>query len=277
MNFQIHDLPQHIDGKANPEWLVLRSRHFTASTMGEWIAEEPENRLTIAEIKVELEARGIAYKKADPRPELLKLLPDADSWAGYTKGRDKARQAAIYEFLGRDSASDSAIEALWLEMKGWSGERETLETKRGNDLEPLARAAYEKASGHLVKEVGFVSREMLLGCSPDGLCISSALDSDGYTHGLELKCPMLRTFLKWFRDGRLPDEHVIQVHHCLAVTGLPKWDFCAWHPDLPSRPFIVTVWRNALTERVERGLLELEADTLAMRDWLDGLKGGREG
>jgi hypothetical protein len=55
--------------------------------------------------------------------------------------------------------------------------------RRGTELEPEARAAYEAHTGELVEEVGFVPHPQLdyCGVSPDGL-----LGRDGL---VELKCP----------------------------------------------------------------------------------------
>jgi hypothetical protein len=129
-------------------------------------------------------------------------------------------------------------------------------------LEPLARAAYEKHTGFKVREVGFISHDSDgFGVSPDGLIVGS-LDSpigdDDLYHGLELKCPVARTMLKWLDAGTLPDEHKLQVHASIAATGLSRWDFFAYHPELV--PLHIIVERDEFTERVLAGLLKLSDD-----------------
>ena len=46
----IHTMPQR-----SPEWHAIRKDKLTASQVGSWLAERPECRLTIAEIKEQLE------------------------------------------------------------------------------------------------------------------------------------------------------------------------------------------------------------------------------
>ena len=184
-----------------------------------------------------------------------------------TKTSRKAWQNAIWNKLGELSQDDEPSFPNWA-------------MKRGTQLEPLARAAYEKHTGFKVTEVGFISHECDgFGVSPDGL-IAASRDIgeqdgiitgvlDGYwTHGLELKCPVARTMLKWLDAGTLPDEHKLQVHASLAASGLQRWDFFAYHPELI--PLHIIVERDEFTERVLAGLLKLSDDYSAAKAKLAG-------
>lgn len=154
----------------------------------------------------------------------------------------KAQRNAIFAKLGEMSMDEEPQPETWA-------------MKRGKRLEPDARAAYV-AKGWRVKEVGFIAHDSdAFGCSPDGLIYTH---DDQLLHGLELKCPVARTHLKWLFDDVLPDEHVIQVHASMAVTGLDRWDFFAWHPELP--PLHKIVQRDDYTEKVLSGLLRLADD-----------------
>jgi predicted phage-related endonuclease len=171
-----------------------------------------------------------------------------------TKTSRKAWQNAIWNKLGELSQDDEPSFPNWA-------------MKRGTELEPLARAAYEKHTGFKVREVGFISHECDgFGVSPDGLiCGDSDFpigDGDFY-HGLELKCPVARTMLKWLDAGTLPDEHKLQVHASLAASGLQRWDFFAWHPELV--PLHIIVQRDEFTEQVLAGLLKLSDDYSAAK------------
>lgn len=108
-----------------------------------------------------------------------------------------------------------------------SGERTSIfqndAMKRGNELEPLARSMYEFVNSVDVMEYGFIKSEGY-GCSPDGIIE----DSDGF-YGLEIKCPLTKTHLKWLDKGKLPAEHKAQVQGCMLVTGLKRWDFYSYN------------------------------------------------
>jgi hypothetical protein len=97
---------------------------------------------------------------------------------------------------------------------------ETPAMARGTELEGAARAWYEFTTGASVREVGFIMDDSARwGCSPDGI-------GDGF--GLEIKCPLLPTFLDILESGEMPDAHTMQVQACLWITGLPRWDYCVW-------------------------------------------------
>ena len=175
-----------------------------------------------------------------------------------TKTSRKAWSNAIWNKLGELSQDDEPNFPNWA-------------MKRGTELEPLARAAYERHTGFKVTEVGFISHDCDgFGVSPDGLVMDRAEDPNrtGMHHGLELKCPVARTMLKWLDAGTLPDEHKLQVHASLAASGLQRWDFFAYHPELV--PLHIIVERDEFTEQVLGGLLKLSDDYSAAKAKLAG-------
>ncbi len=96
---------------------------------------------------------------------------------------------------------------------------------RGTELEPLARMAYEGATGFMVEETGFIRHLTLpwVGCSPDGL-----LSSDG---GIEIKCLRPENHISvWLSDGC---EYLPQIQGCMWVTGRQWWDWVCFDPDAP--------------------------------------------
>jgi hypothetical protein len=178
-----------------------------------------------------------------------------------TKTSRKAWSNAIWNKLGELSQDDEPNFPNWA-------------MKRGTELEPLARAAYERHTGFTVREVGFISHDCDgFGVSPDGLILGENETAEGnviydWSHGLELKCPVARTMLKWLDAGTLPDEHKLQVHASMAASGLDRWDFFAWHPELV--PLHIIVERDEFTERVLVGLLKLSDDYSAAKAKLAG-------
>jgi hypothetical protein len=176
-----------------------------------------------------------------------------------TKTSRKAWYNAIWNKLGELSQDDEPNFPNWA-------------MKRGTELEPLARDSYERHTGFKVTEVGFISHECDgFGVSPDGLCEGTrpmSMRVSRWNHGLELKCPVARTMLKWLDAGTLPDEHKLQVHASMAASGLDRWDFFAWHPELV--PLHIIVHRDDFTERVLAGLLKLSDDYSAAKAKLAG-------
>jgi hypothetical protein len=54
----------------------------------------------------------------------------------------------------------------------------------------------------------------------------------------------------------------------MAASGLSRWDFFAWHPELV--PLHVIVERDEFTERVLAGLIKLSDDYTAAKAKLAG-------
>lgn len=111
---------------------------------------------------------------------------------------------------------------------------------RGNQLEEQARMAYEFATGNDVVQVGGVYRnadkDMMI--SPDGLIPT-------LRKGLEIKCPKMKTHIKYIIEGVVPSEYIIQVQVALWVTGYNSWDFVSYCPEYQKQTlFIHTAERD---------------------------------
>ena len=115
----------------------------------------------------------------------------------------------------------------------------TPEMAYGLETESEARAFYAMDRDVEVDEVGFCTTDDgRFGCSPDGL-----VGEDG---GLELKCPQLKTQVKYLLAGTLPDEYRAQVHGSLIVTGRAWWEFLSYAPGLP--PLLLRVEPDEYTK-----------------------------
>lgn len=127
--------------------------------------------------------------------------------------------------------------------------------KRGIRLEPQAVAAFEKATGKKVTQVGFCrSIHGLFGCSPDGLIME-----DGT--GLEGKVPIPATHILYRRANELPSAYRLQVEMSMSVTGASGWHFQAFNPGLaPFRTFVErTTATDDLLGELKRFSVQLEA------------------
>lgn len=91
------------------------------------------------------------------------------------------------------------------------------------------------------------------GCSPDGII-------DGKT-GLEIKCPQLPNHFKWLLDGKVPKDHLVQVHASLYATGFKEWIFLSYRRHAP--PMVVKVARD---EAIIKQISEVVADFNAKLD-----------
>ena len=112
--------------------------------------------------------------------------------------------------------------------------------ERGNQLEPLARSAYEFLTGNAVKQVGgvYLNEKKELMVSPDGLIPE-------LKKGLEIKCPKMSTHIQYIINSGVPSEYVIQVQANLWVTGYKTWDFVSYCPEYQTQPFyLFTVERD---------------------------------
>jgi hypothetical protein len=137
-------------------------------------------------------------------------------------------------------------------------------TDRGNELEPEARAEFERITKLTVAQVGFVTRDDgIVGCSPDGLIVDegtfppSEFDFARYVAGLEIKCPTAAKHAKAVIEGAMPDEHKPQVHGSMAVTGLPHWFFMSYCQGM--KPLLVRIdwdeYTDAMSDALDRFLI----------------------
>lgn len=112
--------------------------------------------------------------------------------------------------------------------------------QRGNQLEPQARMAYEFETDCNVVQVGgvYLNANKDLMISPDGLMPK-------LKKGLEIKCPKMKTHIKYILEGGVPNEYIIQVQSALWVTGYETWDFVSYCPEYQKQTlYIYTAQRD---------------------------------
>ena len=129
----------------------------------------------------------------------------------------------------------------------------SFEMKRGIELEPEARAAYEWYRDETVELTGFVAhpRIALSGASPDGL-----VGKDGL---VEFKCPNTATHVATLLGGEISNDYILQCQFQMACTGR-KWDdWVSYDPRLPEhmRLFVRRVPRD------EEKIAEIEREVQA--------------
>ena len=163
---------------------------------------------------------------------------------------------------GKPSASSEKYMHELLAEK-MSGKRfdsfDTFHMKRGRELEPEAANVFSFQTDLICREVGFVTNDsQTVGCSPDRLIFDS---------GLEIKCPMHTTHVKYlidyYKDGEMPQEYYAQVQGTMWIMDLEDYWFMSYHPDLPN--LIMNVKRDdkyiaSLSAAIDKLLEELETN-----------------
>jgi hypothetical protein len=130
----------------------------------------------------------------------------------------------------------------------------------GTEYEPIARSAYEIATGTMVDTVGLVYHPTLLfsAASADGL-----VDDDG---AVEIKAPKTTTHLKWMQAGIVPEEHQDQCQWVMACCERQYIDFISYDPRLPDglKVFIVRMERDdARIEAIEAEVISFNEEVEA--------------
>jgi|TARA_R110000850_G_scaffold1049_6_gene6497 hypothetical protein len=129
-------------------------------------------------------------------------------------------------------------------------------TRRGHELEGVARALYCDATGEpQPQEVGLILNHEV-GYSPDSLVAANGL--------LEIKTKLPKFQIEVLLSGEIPDEHVPQCQGGLWVSEREWIDFVSYWPGMPL--FIKRAYRNdimirTIAERVEAFHEEMELRT----------------
>ena len=95
---------------------------------------------------------------------------------------------------------------------------------RGNEQEPIARAAYEARYGVEVVPVAFVDCGTW-GASPDGI-----VGNDG---GIEIKSRIGSVQVETIESGKVPSANMPQINACMLALDREWWDYVSYSTALP--------------------------------------------
>jgi hypothetical protein len=130
---------------------------------------------------------------------------------------------------------------------------ETWQMRRGRELEPEARDAFERHSGLLVEPAGFItSDDARFGASADGFV--------GHDEGLEIKCLVSPDSLLDVLLSNDISDYMDQCQGGMWLTGRKAWHFVAYCPALASIGRALTRWR---VPRDDEYIAKLAADLAA--------------
>lgn len=108
-------------------------------------------------------------------------------------------------------------------------------TKRGQELEPVARKMYEKKTGESVYMISFVENKGF-GYSPDGLILQPTTapeDQHRFYGGIEIKVKQPSEQIHILRNKEIPKKHLDQLHGGMLCAELDWIDFVSYCPNLP--------------------------------------------
>jgi hypothetical protein len=238
-------------------WFQSRAGVITASTfrditstVGGLTDQQSKYVKAIQAGKTEAEALADAGYKAKPQAENIKR-----ALAG--------QQVAEPSDIAMRLCTDHAIEKISGKPYGEPPNAWTL--KRGHELEPHARMAYEQMTGNLALEAGIcLTDDGAFGYSTDGL-VNPAQDGENMlgSEGLiEIKCPVdsLKIMAIW-KTGDLA-EYMDQMQGGMWITGAKWCDFIMYVPDLAN------AGKDLYVKRVHRDdefIATREKDLLAAR------------
>ena len=163
--------------------------------------------------------------------ETIDCIQGSDEWFAAKLGIASASNFS--KILAKGQGKTRKTYMLQLAAERLSGEpQETYSNAvmdRGSEVEPQARAYYEKFHGLAIEQVGFCKLTDDIGCSPDGLVVDSGL--------IEIKCPNSTTHLTYIIEDRLPLAYIAQVQGQLWVINRKWCDFISFDPRIKGRPF----------------------------------------
>jgi hypothetical protein len=183
----------------------------------------------------------------------------------FSDARSKLKRASGDRKAG--DPSSEAIKYAWtLAMERISGTSldDTFVTwamKRGTELEPAAREAYEQHTGSLAMEAGIVfTDDGAFGYSTDGFV--------GDVGMVEIKCPAAcdKLGLIWTDPAHAADEYRDQILGGLWITGRAWCDlvvFCPWLEPVGKSLFIQRIRRD------DDAIEALESDLMDFRRVVD--------
>lgn len=179
------------------------------------------------------------------------MIQGSPEWFSARRGNVGA--SSVYKVMAKGQGktrkqymTDLLIERLGGQVESFS----SASIERGNEMEPLARSAYEVETDSIVAECGFIMHPELdrFGASPDGL-----VGDDGL---IEIKCPNTSTHIDFIRSLKPSGQYIWQMQAQMACTGRKWCDFVSYDDRLPGLEFQkVRVLRD--DEKIKQMLTEI--------------------
>lgn len=180
--------------------------------------------------------------------EIINVEQGTPEWFEVRKGKLTASKATAIGNAGK--GLDTYVHEMMAEFYS-SGEKKqfgSLDTERGNELEPTARGIYELENGVEVQEIGFMQLNEYVGASPDGL-----VGEDG---GIEIKCPDDKNYFYYLLNGadEIDSSYIWQCQMNLLISGRKWWDLIIYNPNFKKSMLVFRILPDSEKfEALERG------------------------
>lgn len=140
--------------------------------------------------------------------------------------------------------------------------------ERGVEMESVALEFFEAATGKIVDEIGFITRDdnPYIASSPDGLIKNKGK----YTEAVEIKCPSSPVYLEGWLENTIPKDYYPQVIQYFIVNeDLKNLYFIMFDPRVTVHPMhIIEVKRSEIVEKIEEYRLAEEVMLLSVENKL---------
>lgn len=162
------------------------------------------------------------------------MQQQTEDWYTARLGRVTASRVRDVMAKGRGGAPSATRQNYMMQLlcKRLTGKREegftSAAMQRGNELEPIARMAYELYADAEVTETGLILHPSIegFGASPDGLILSAR-------GGLEIKCPNTATHVATIQSGKHDPQYEWQMLAQMACADRDWVDFVSFDDRLP--------------------------------------------
>jgi len=162
------------------------------------------------------------------------IVQGSDEWRRLRMGKVTGSRIADVMSKGKGGAESAGRRnyrtQLALELISEEPARDTFSNghmQRGNELEPMARTAYEFVAGVDVAQICFVDHAEIerYGVSPDGL-----VGKDGL---IQIKCPIPGIHIEYLLGEAVPTDYIKQMQAEMDCTGRQWNDFVSYCPEVP--------------------------------------------
>lgn len=161
----------------------------------------------------------------------------SDEWVAARLGNVTASRVKDVMTKGKGGAPSATRRNYMMELlcerltgrQGGADLSRNAAVQRGNELEPVARSAYEIDQGVMTVECGLILHPRIerFGASPDGLVHASGL--------VEIKCPNTATHVATLQSGRHDPQYEWQMLAQMACTDREWVDFVTFDDRLPEQ------------------------------------------
>lgn len=193
-------------------------------------------------------AKAVQKKTVAPPQDEVEFFPNvvqrSEDWFACRRGLLTASKFSVMIASGKDGGDSVGRATLMRRLAGEILSGHTAETfrnesmDRGNEMEPAARAYYERTRFADLQPMGFVKRtvrtplgqDFIVGCSPD-----SQVGADG---GLEIKTMRPDLLIEVLQKGAggFPSTHRAQCQGTCWVTGWKWVDLLMFYDGMPHNP-----------------------------------------